>query len=807
MSEEMRHALQKGYEIEGYRIEGVLGAGGFGVTYLAHEISINRKVAIKEYLPSGIAARGRDDVSVHPLSSGDRDNFNWGLERFRQEAKTLVTFRHSNIVSVYRYFEANGTAFLVMAYEEGESLAKILERGGTLAESEIEEILGPLLSGLEHVHKAGFLHRDIKPGNIYIRRDGSPVLLDFGAARQAMGGRSQSLTSIVSAGYAPFEQYTTRGNQGPWTDIYAFGGVLYRAVTGERPPDAPDRIRNDPYVSAKKLVGGKYGDALLAAIDAALEMDEDKRPQSVGDWRAMFEGVQPAASPFASYSGTNTARTLGPGAGASAQQATGRAPPPGMTEAPRKSRTGLALAVILGGLVLLGGAGAGAYFYLDSTSQAETTQIIGKARDALVSGALDDAERFIADAERRKKDHPELAGLKESLKAAREAAAAKRKAADDLINQARTAIQQRNYVLAERLIEQAARLLPSHPGIDAARESLKTAREGGAKEDQVRRNAVLARQAIRARNYDEAQRLIDEIAKLVPDHAELAALRSELQAAREGVAKDEQARRLLTQAREAIRDKKFDEAQRLIDDAAKLAPNHADLDAVRRELAAARGSGSDATALDRLLDEAREAIARRDYDTAKRKLDEAARIAPNDAGLAALRKQLADAQGQAPPTGERTAVPGVIRSPVGMCRAGTSRFVNATRTLTLPGARYCSTADWKVGAVQTDGARMFWRVIFSDGHVNCQCDRTAATTTTPPGNGMTPIPGITVTPNHLCAADTQRMVRTTRRLTRPGRSYCTEAQWKVSNTNTDGTNVFWEVPFDDGAVYCVCRKR
>jgi hypothetical protein len=297
---------------------------------------------------------------------------------------------------------------------------------------------------------------------------------------------------------------------------------------------------------------------------------------------------------------------------------------------------------------------------------------------------------------------------------------------------------------------------------------------------------------------------------MAPDHSELATLRTELQSARDGVAKDEQARRLLTQAREAIRAKKFDDAQRLIDEAARLVPNHPDLDTARRELASARGTG-DGNALDRLLEEAREAIAKRDLDTAKRKLDEAARLAPNDAGIAALRKQIADLEG-GQPTGERRAVPGVISSPMNMCRAGSMRFVNATRKLTLPGARYCNSADWKVREVQTDGAQLFWRVIFSDGFVNCQCDRSGAATppTTPPStpsNGMTPIPGVSTTPNNLCAADTQRMLRTTRRLSRPGRTYCTEAQWKVTKTETDGTNIFWEVPFDDGAVFCVCRKR
>ncbi len=253
--DDARHGLARGFEIHGYRIERVLGAGGFGITYLATEVAINRPVAIKEYIPNGIAARMRDDISVAPLSDADQENFQWGLERFRREAQTLVAFHHTNVVSVFSYFEANGTAYLVMAYEDGESLAAILEKRKTLPEAEVRGWLGPLLSGLAHVHKAGFLHRDIKPGNIYIRKDGSPVLLDFGAARLAVGSRSQSLTSIVSAGYAPFEQYTTRGHQGPWTDIYAMGGVLYRAVTGQRPPDAPDRIRNDPYEPAAKKAG------------------------------------------------------------------------------------------------------------------------------------------------------------------------------------------------------------------------------------------------------------------------------------------------------------------------------------------------------------------------------------------------------------------------------------------------------------------------------------------------------------------------------------------------------------------------
>ncbi|HEY7610130.1 MAG TPA: protein kinase [Alphaproteobacteria bacterium] len=889
MTEEMRHALPKGYEIEGYRMEKVLGAGGFGITYLAHEISINRKVAIKEYLPNGIAARGRDDVSVHPLSSSDRENFQWGLERFRKEAQTLVTFHHSNIVTVYRYFEANGTAFLVMAYEDGESLAKILERAGTLTEEEINDILVPLLSGLEHVHKAGFLHRDIKPGNIYIRRDGSPVLLDFGAARQALGGRSQSLTSIVSAGYAPFEQYTTRGNQGPWTDIYAFGGVLYRATTGDRPPDSPDRIRDDPYVPAVKAAAGKYSETLLAAIDAALEVDEAHRPQNVAEWRALFAGQPLAPRPEATPRGGDSA-TLRPGQGSSAQLATGR-PATAATAAPRQRRGVLAAAVIAGGLLVLGGAGAGTYFYLDAQGESQAAEMIGKARAAMTAGALDEAERLIADAEKAKKDHPDLDRVKAELKTAREAEAAKIGQAKALLARARAAIARRDFAEAERLIDQAAKLAPNLGDVADVRTALKSAQDRAGAEAQVRALLTRAREAIGRRAFDEAERLIAEAAKLSPGHADLAAIREELRRAKETSERSAQVQRLLAQARDAIRAKNFPEAERLIQELARLLPaNASELATIRSELEAARRGSSDAATLDRLLEEARDAIAKKDFATARRKLDEAARISPSDAGLAQLRKELADAEAKERPAGtdyskvtktptnlcrpgtqkmieatrklslppvryctdadwnvrdvraeganlrwrvpftdgyvdcscvrgtggtttdptpgQRTAVPGVTKTPLNMCQPGSARYVNATRALALPGQRYCATADWNVRQVQTDGVSLYWQVIFSDGHVNCQCTRSSADAgPTTPKTTMTAIPGVTTTPNNLCVAGTQRMVRTMRKLTLPSHRYCTDSDWRVNGVATDGANVYWNVPFEQGAVACACRKR
>ncbi|MGH7003435.1 MAG: serine/threonine protein kinase, partial [Alphaproteobacteria bacterium] len=226
-SSEHRSALPGGTRLHNYVLERVLGAGGFGITYMAREDVTGRAVAIKEYLPSALAVRVRDGLTVQPVSEGTRPDFEWGLTRFRQEAKLLLSLRHPNIVPSLNYFESNGTAYLVMEYQEGQTLTQLMSGGSVLEESEVREFLDGLLDGVEAVHKGGLLHRDIKPDNIFIRRDGTPVLIDFGAARQAVTRQSRGLTAIVTEGYAPYEQYETDSHQGPWTDIYALGAVLY----------------------------------------------------------------------------------------------------------------------------------------------------------------------------------------------------------------------------------------------------------------------------------------------------------------------------------------------------------------------------------------------------------------------------------------------------------------------------------------------------------------------------------------------------------------------------------------------------
>jgi hypothetical protein len=290
VSVEHRGALPASHRLHEYRIERVLGFGGFGITYLATDTNLNKLVAIKEYLPAALAMRAAD-ASIMPSAGAYAADFRWGLERFVEEARALARFRHGNLVPVHRYFEANGTAYVVMEYERGERLDDFLKRQRNgLPQSQVMQLLSGLLDGLEAVHRAGYLHRDVKPSNIVLRADGTPVLLDFGAARQALGQRSHTVTAIVTPGYAPLEQYAGDGKQGPWTDLYAVGALAHRLIVGAPPPEATSRARNDPYRPLVQRKPAGYDVALLNAVDWALQVDEHERPQSVREFRHALEG-------------------------------------------------------------------------------------------------------------------------------------------------------------------------------------------------------------------------------------------------------------------------------------------------------------------------------------------------------------------------------------------------------------------------------------------------------------------------------------------------------------------------------------
>ncbi len=296
---EETNALPTGFSLHRYQIEGVLGAGGFGITYRAMHEALENEVAIKEYFPAEWAYRDRGGIAVRPnaqgqipAKSGEPPSYEWGLQRFLDEAKILVQINHPCVVRVRDYFTANGSAYIVMEFEEGESMSALLQRGGILPERELRRLLADVLPALEAVHGQGYLHRDLKPSNLYMRKaDGHVMLIDFGAARQALGRRSRSVTSVVTPGYSPIEQYVTVGEDyGPWTDIYALGAVLYRCITGAPPVEAPGRVLKDPVQPAVEAGAGLYSHGLLQVVDQALAVRPEERFQSVAAFQeALWE--------------------------------------------------------------------------------------------------------------------------------------------------------------------------------------------------------------------------------------------------------------------------------------------------------------------------------------------------------------------------------------------------------------------------------------------------------------------------------------------------------------------------------------
>ena len=281
--------LAPGTRLDEFEIRRVLGAGGFGVTYLARDVSLEAWRAVKEYMPWDWGTR-RQDGTIAPRTAGDADDYQWGLDRFLQEARILARFDHRHLVRVYRVFRARGTAYMVTEYVEGRTLAAEAAETGPLPEARLRELLDALSDGLAEVHAAGLLHRDIKPANVMVRPDGTPVLIDFGTARQAMGRHSRSVTAVLTPGYAPIEQYSARGRQGPWTDIYALGALAYWALSGEAPDDATERVvQADGLRPIAEVARGPVSARLASAVEAALAVNGADRPQSLTEWQAMLE--------------------------------------------------------------------------------------------------------------------------------------------------------------------------------------------------------------------------------------------------------------------------------------------------------------------------------------------------------------------------------------------------------------------------------------------------------------------------------------------------------------------------------------
>ena len=298
-SKNVEEVLAAGTQLDEFVIERALRSGGFGVTYLAEDRSLGRRVAIKEYLALG---GRRADGSVGPRSSSYEKDYWWGLKDFVEEARTLASLDHPSIVRVHRVIEARGTAYMVMEYVEGRNLEEALRAEGPWPEARVRALLEELLPGMELAHGAGLVHRDIKPANVMLRADGTPVLIDFGAARYAAGVHSRSLTSVLTPGYAPHEQYhQTAGKQGPWTDVYALGAVAYRALSGRKPVEAPARVESAKRKQADPLAPvspafGVVSAGFAAAVTSALAVWPEDRPRDVSTWRAQWDAAGVSAS-------------------------------------------------------------------------------------------------------------------------------------------------------------------------------------------------------------------------------------------------------------------------------------------------------------------------------------------------------------------------------------------------------------------------------------------------------------------------------------------------------------------------------
>ncbi|MES2714992.1 MAG: serine/threonine-protein kinase [Pseudomonadota bacterium] len=278
------NALPAGAHLAEFELLRVLGEGGFGIVYLAHDHSLQRRVAIKEYMPASLAMRsGAQEVVV--TAEKHRAVFSAGLDSFINEARLLAQFDHPSLLKVYRFWRANGTAYMVMPYYEGSTLKQKLRQAGTAPDERwLMALLASLTEALAVVHAEHCLHRDIAPDNILLLADsGRPLLLDFGAARQVIGDATQALTAILKPGYAPVEQYAEAPalKQGPWTDIYALCAVVYAAVMGSKPPVSVGRTVVDSCVPLARAAAGRYSERFLQAIDAGLRVHPDSRPASV----------------------------------------------------------------------------------------------------------------------------------------------------------------------------------------------------------------------------------------------------------------------------------------------------------------------------------------------------------------------------------------------------------------------------------------------------------------------------------------------------------------------------------------------
>ena len=335
------NCLAIGTQVSDFEIIGLIGEGGFGIVYLARDTSLDRIVALKEFMPAAFAGR-IDGVHVAVRAANHRATFDAGLKSFINESKMLAKFAHPALVEVFRFWEGNGTAYMAMRLYRGETLRQVLSKGGEdFTEDRIAQVMGPIFDALEMLHREQVFHRDIAPDNI-ILSEGRSVLLDFGSARKIIGDATQALTTVLKPGYAPLEQYSDDGTmkQGAWTDVYALGGVLYHLATGKVPLQAVSRMMSDPLQAVNQLTGDKFSTTFSQAVSKAMMVHTDNRFQTVTEFREALGwnvGLQPRVvtlpNPPRVWLEPEIASKTGPAAPLVTGQSVSTAPQPAMAVA------------------------------------------------------------------------------------------------------------------------------------------------------------------------------------------------------------------------------------------------------------------------------------------------------------------------------------------------------------------------------------------------------------------------------------------------------------------------------------------
>ncbi|MDL2357905.1 MAG: serine/threonine-protein kinase [Pseudomonadota bacterium] len=291
--------LPDGLEIAGYRIVKKIASGGFSIVYLAYDADGNA-VAIKEYLPSALALR-RPGELIPVIAKPNLPVFRIGLKCFFEEGRALALIAHPNVVRVLNFFRANETVYMVMAYESGfslqEHIARLNAKGSKLGEAFIRQIFSGTCNGLREVHANKLLHLDLKPANIYLRTDGTPILLDFGAARQTINADVPKLTPMYTPGFAPPELYSKAAGLGPWSDIYSIGAAMFACMAGAPPQPADLRRADDKMEPHYAALDGAYSPDLVRMVRSCLELDPLARPQSVFALQKVLQMTVPAALP------------------------------------------------------------------------------------------------------------------------------------------------------------------------------------------------------------------------------------------------------------------------------------------------------------------------------------------------------------------------------------------------------------------------------------------------------------------------------------------------------------------------------